>query len=78
MSSWWTEKFAERLAEEQARMKRELTPRQVERVLEKQRRLEEKELRGFSTLRNAVAPVEGYVALGEPQEDEEGDDSDGS
>lgn len=52
--SWWAEDFEKRLPVEQARMKRELTPKATERVLETLRKVEEAELRGEATLRNSV------------------------
>jgi hypothetical protein len=62
MSSWWVEDFDGRLRAEQARMKRELAPAQLERVYERLRRLEERELRGLITERCEVAPVDHVIS----------------
>lgn len=54
--SWWVEDFEGNVAAAQARMRRELTPKQIERMMEKLRKLEEQELRGWPTMRQQVAP----------------------
>ncbi len=49
--SWWCEGFDEKLAREQARMRRELPEKRVQIALDQILELEEKELRGFATKR---------------------------
>ena len=58
-------------------MKRELTPASVEKVLEKIRRIEERELRGLRTDRNQVAPLDHIVGVAEKELDDTEEESSG-